>query len=163
MKPRSRGPKSAENRLLAGQIPKTIGAGPRDCQTAKVRATSVVKSTIRWSFVPRMHEAVDRSGQSNIEIDVRLPPVIGTQCRCKVLETLTAQRAALKCAIARASAAARSAHSTRKWQRSIRPMRQCARIDPADGTVTIDVCAASPPVCHFVSVTGRIAYPTVLK
>jgi hypothetical protein len=42
-------------------------------------------------------------------------------------------------------------------------MRQCARIAPANDMVTIDVCAASPPVCHFVSVTGRIAYLTVSK
>ena len=51
MKPRSRGPKRAENSLLAGQIPNTIGAGPRDCQTAKVRANPIVESTIPSSFV----------------------------------------------------------------------------------------------------------------
>ena len=60
MKPRSRGPKRAENRLFAGQIPNTRGASPRGCQTAKVRANPIVESNIPSSFVRCMHEAVRR-------------------------------------------------------------------------------------------------------
>ena len=78
------------------------------------------------------------------------------------METLQEQRAALKCAVARASAAVRSAHSTRKWQPVIQLMRKSARINPDNYPVTIDVCAASLPVCHFVSVTGRIAAVSAL-
>ena len=67
----------------------------------------------------------------------------------------------MKCAIARAAAATRPAHSTSKWQRFIQLMHKRARMNPGSDPVTIDVCAAPPPVCHFVSVTFRNTYCTV--
>ena len=50
-----------------------------------------------------------------------------------------------------------------KWQRFIQLMHKRARMNPGSDPVTSAVCAAPPPVCHFVSVTGRIAYLTVVK
>ena len=58
--------------------------------------------------------------------------------------TLQEQRAALKCADARAAVAARPARMVNKWQRPAQTMRQCGRWIQTETRCTIDVCAASP-------------------
>ena len=75
----------------------------------------------------------DRTRQSDIKIDVRLPVVIASRPLATLLEALNRARAALECADARAPVAARPARVLDRPTRFNRTVHLCARIDASPG------------------------------
>ena len=80
-------------------------------RSAGARSRGSYRVIYAWPPTARSRRGphADRIRQSDIKLDVRLPAVIASRLPATLLEVLNRARAALKCADARAPAAARPA------------------------------------------------------